>query len=293
MPKFTREQIRRRRRIAAAILAFVIIVLFAGCTLMIGSLLRPDQPSAHTPQAKAMTIKPTPAGAKAHSQLLKGVQLQQGESLGIDVSSYQGDIDWAKVASDGYTFAYIKATEGKGYRDPKFAKNWKAAQAEGLTVGAYHYFTLCSSGADQAKEFLSTVPVNDAALPPAIDLEFDGACDKRPEAKRAQAEIDTFLREVESAWGRRVMVYSSSEWRRHYGLPHANGRPAWLYSDKARPDDPEWAVWQLHFKGEVSGIKGDVDIDVARAEKVKARSMLSSEARKQLNEQVRKAREGS
>jgi lysozyme len=157
--------------------------------------------------------------------------------MGIDVSVHQGQVDWPQVADAGYSFAYIKATEGVDYVDPQFTANWRGVHQAGMTRGAYHYFTLCSSGADQAADFLKTVPVDDTALPPALDLEFDGACDERPEADDAQGEIDAFVSAVD-----------------------------WLVSDSGRPGQGDWAVWQLRFDGTVPGITKKVDVDVARPE---------------------------
>ena len=74
---------------------------------------------------------------------------------------------------------------------------------------------------------------------------------------------------VEKAWGRKVVVYSSKEWRLHYGLPHADGRPDWLFSEHQRPAQEDWAVWQLRFDGTVEGISTKVDIDVIRPKHLK------------------------
>jgi lysozyme len=213
-----------------------------------------------------MELAATVEDAAAREQLPSDVTLAEDEVMGIDVSVHQGQVDWPQVADAGYSFAYIKATEGVDYVDPQFTANWRGVHQAGMTRGAYHYFTLCSSGADQAADFLKTVPVDDTALPPALDLEFDGACDERPEADDAQGEIDAFVSAVEAAWGRRVVVYSSSEWRMHYGLPVAEERPDWLFSDSGRPGQGDWAVWQLRFDGTVPGITKKVDVDVARPE---------------------------
>src|SRR5690349_14781030 len=82
-------------------------------------------------------------------------------------------IDWHRVAAAGYSFAYIKATEGGDHRDSLFQNNWRDAQAAGLRRGAYHFFTLCRPGADQAAAFIAAVPL-DGELPPSVDLEFGG-----------------------------------------------------------------------------------------------------------------------
>lgn len=269
MPRFTPEQVRRRQLVAGA-LALLLVLVVGGCTVtVIGALRGGERVSAgESFQADdaAMTVGSTPADAVVLANLPEGIEPAADEVMGIDVSSHQGEIDWAQVAGDGVVFAYVKATEGSGFVDSSFRRNWDGARAAGITPGAYHYFTLCSPGAQQAEDFLAAAPPDDSALPPALDLEFDGACEERPEAAHAQAEIDAFTTAVEREWGRRLVIYSSVEWRDHYGLPVAGPRPDWLFSADGRPEQEDWAVWQLRFDGTVAGIAGDVDIDVARIE---------------------------
>ena len=276
MPRFSRADIYRRQYKAIVVIFAVCFALVSIVTLV--NTIAAGQPSesranpaaAPTPvQARVMTIPETPADAPALSNLPSGVELTGGESLGIDVSSHQKTINWGDVADSGVSFAYIKATEGSGYTDPNFAANWEGAWKAGITPGAYHYFTLCSPGADQARDFLQVAPPDSGALPPALDLEFDGACEKRPEAEHANAEVEAFVNAVEKAWGRKLVVYSSKEWRQHYDLPHADGRPDWLFSERQRPAQEDWAVWQLRFDGTVEGISTKVDIDVIRPKHLK------------------------
>lgn len=277
MARFTREQVRRRQRIAVAVLAVVALLLAGGCTRLLLGAIRSDDGAASRPYVAddaAMAVTATVPDAPALAQLPEGIELAPDESIGIDVSSHQRDIDWPQVAADGFTFAYVKATEGSGFVDTHFAANWEQARAAGLTVGAYHYFTLCSPGAQQAADFLAAAPPDDSALPPALDLEFDGACEERPEAEHAQEEIDVFTAIVEEEWGRRMVIYSSSEWRDHYGLPVAGSRPEWLFAEGQRPEQEDWSVWQFRFDGSVSGIEGGVDIDVLRIEELRAHADL-------------------
>ena len=78
---------------------------------------------------------------------------------GIDVSHHQGVVDWERVASNrAIRFVYIKASEGGDFRDASFTENWNGARRGGLVAGAYHYFTFCRSGRDQAANFLAATP---------------------------------------------------------------------------------------------------------------------------------------
>ncbi|HEX2267270.1 MAG TPA: GH25 family lysozyme [Actinomycetota bacterium] len=100
--------------------------------------------------------------------------LRPGERYGIDVSHHQGTIDWRRVAADNISFAYIKASEGTDHRDRRFDVNWSRAGEAGIERGAYHFFTLCSPGDGQARNFLDALPPDGDALPPAVDLEIAG-----------------------------------------------------------------------------------------------------------------------
>ena len=283
MARFTRAQVRRRQRVAVAILVVVVLVLAGSCTLLVRGWLGGDDASGpgDAPASRAvgddsaLRVGRTPTEARALRQLPRGIELASDEVMGIDVSAHQQEIDWAGVASDGYVFAYIKATEGKGHTDPRFAANWADARKAGLAVGAYHYFTLCSPGADQAADFLAAAAPDDAALPPVLDLEFDGACSRRPAAEHTNAEVKAFIDRVEKAWGRRVVLYSSNEWRRHYGLELTDQRPDWLFAQGKRPKQEDWAVWQVRFTGKVTGVPTKVDIDVARAEVLRRGASLN------------------
>jgi lysozyme len=118
---------------------------------------------------------------------------------GIDVSHHQGLIDWQRVAADDVAFAVIKATEGGDHVDDAFALNLREARAAGLAVGAYHFFTFCRPGADQARNFISIVPRNQPLLPPVVDIEFGGNCPQRPSPEQLNAELSAFLAPVEAA----------------------------------------------------------------------------------------------
>lgn len=197
--------------------------------------------------------------------------LREGEVHGVDVSNHQGRVDWAAVAADGISFAYVKASEGGDFTDDRFAENWAGAERAGLQRGAYHFFTLCRPGDEQAEHFLRTAPPQAGALPPAVDLELVGNCAARPDREAVFAELDVFLAAVEQAWGRPAVLYVGEDWEGAYPVLDRSERPRWLVSFVGRPD-VRWTVWQYAWWGRVDGVDGRVDLDVARVGELGAES---------------------
>lgn len=185
---------------------------------------------------------------------------------GIDVSHHQGAIDWKRVAAVGTDFAYIKASEGAEMRDPAFANNWLDAGEAGLKRGAYHFFTLCKSGTEQATNFISIVERDETTLPPALDLEFGGNCDARPDKAKLLQEIEIFVRMVEAHSGKPVILYLTSEFDDAYQISSAVNRPLWLRRLILQPNygARNWVMWQATNFRHVDGIKGRVDWNVLR-----------------------------
>lgn len=180
---------------------------------------------------------------------------------GIDVSHHQGQIDWRRVAADDVAFAVIKATEGGDHVDDAFAANLRAARAAGLAVGAYHFFTFCRPGADQARNFIAVVPRDQPLLPPVVDIEFGGNCPQRPTPEQLSTELAAFLAPVEAAFGKPAIVYLTDEAAQTYA-GHIVARPLWLRSLLLKPNRDDWVYWQYHNRGRVDGISGDVDLNV-------------------------------
>ena len=102
---------------------------------------------------------------------------------GIDVSNWQGSIDWLQVAGDGYTFAFAKATEGTGFTDLTYAVNRAGTQGLGMRVGAYHFARpdgsgdagVVASAIAQADHFVDVAQPRAGDLPPVLDLEQAGS----------------------------------------------------------------------------------------------------------------------
>lgn len=185
---------------------------------------------------------------------------------GIDVSHHQGKIDWRAVRAAGADFAYIKASEGGDLRDDRFAENWRTANEAGVKRGAYHFFTLCKPGRDQATNFIAMVPREAEALPPALDLEFGGNCANRPARDALLAEIATFIEMVEAHSEKPVMLYMTREFEDQYKVSEAVDRPLWLRSIYFEPGygAHPWVMWQANPRRSVDGVEGPVDWNVVR-----------------------------
>jgi lysozyme len=181
---------------------------------------------------------------------------------GIDVSHYQGVVDWARVKAAGMAFAFAKATEGVSNSDAKFAANWSGIGDAGLLRGAYHFFHPSQDPAAQAAHFLSVVSLGAGDLPPVLDVETADAASN----DAIQSGVKTWMDAVAAQTGRTPMIYASPGfWNQHlndqFGL-----YPLWVaqYGVNA-PKLPKgwtnWNFWQYSQTGSVDGVSGNVDMD--------------------------------
>ena len=184
---------------------------------------------------------------------------------GIDVSHHQHDIDWMEVKKQNIQFAFIKATEGGDFKDKKFAENWKNAISSGIDVGAYHFFTFCKPGREQAVNFIESVPINDNALPPVIDLEFGGNCSLRVDDTIVLAEIDTLQTLLEEKYQKTPIFYVTLEFYNRFFNNNFPRNPIWIrdiYGEPTLNDEREWLIWQYANRGHLDGINTYVDLNV-------------------------------
>ena len=182
--------------------------------------------------------------------------------LGIDVSAHNGDIDFNKVKADGYTFVYIKASEGEDYHDSKFLTNYENARKAGLKVGAYHFFRKKTDGLNQAKNFLEMVAGRNLDLPLVVDVE-DWSNDEQIKDERTQQHLDAMLDNLRSR-GHKVMIYTNGDGYKKYIKNGQININLWLCSFR-QPDRLKHIPHQMqqysHW-GRVKGIWGDVDLNV-------------------------------
>lgn len=185
---------------------------------------------------------------------------------GIDVSRYQAEIDWKDVKEAGTRFVFIKATEGGDYVDPNFRRNWEGARRAGIPRGAYHFVYWCRPAHEQAVWFRQHIPADADALPPVLDVEWNGhsrTCPRKVPVADAREKIQLMLTELEQLTGKKPIIYTDITFHQEVLEGQFNDYPYWIRSTAAKPEerynDRRWAFWQYTTTGRVPGIAGDVD----------------------------------
>lgn len=272
LPRVTPARDRRRaQRAAVVLLGCLLGVLAAGCAET-GAPTTGSDPTTPGPTVTAPTVAGPTATAPTASGSTAGTTREPAptrrpwrRARGIDASHHQGPVDWQAVAADGIEFAYLKATEGTGFVDPRFADHRGAARAAGVRVGGYHYFQLCSPGADQARHFADVLgDLGPRELPPALDLELAGSCSTPPPREQLLAEVRAFLEVLEARTGRRTVLYLYPELEERYRLAGALDRRQWVRRLGDVPPRRPWWIWQRSQTGQVAGISGPVDLNVMK-----------------------------
>ncbi len=203
---------------------------------------------------------------------------------GIDVSKYQGDIDWEQVKESGVGFAFIKATEGGDRADSKFQHNWAAAKAAGVPRGAYHFAYWCRPPHEEIANFASVVPNEPDALPPVLDVEptpESRSCKRTLYREEAIRDMRIMLEAMERHYGKKPIIYSSVDFYQAILQPDALSEyPIWVrstkYHPKVRYGDRKWTFWQYRSDGRVPGIVGAVDQNTFNGSAEHWRSWLAS-----------------
>jgi lysozyme len=198
---------------------------------------------------------------------------------GIDVSLYQGTIDWNAVANDGVQFAFIRVSDGVGTVDSRFAANWSGSRAAGIVHGAYQFFRPDVDPIAQADLLLSQIDggLQPDDLPPAIDVEVTDGLDPSAVAAAVKAWVD----HVAAAIGRPPIIYTGFYfWHDSVGGPDMTTSPLWhaQYTSASCPNIAapwtEWAVWQYSGSGTVGGIGAAVDLDVWNGDRASLMAFL-------------------
>lgn len=174
---------------------------------------------------------------------------------GVDVSQYQGEIDWPALAP-GLRFAFVKATEGSGHVDPYFEANFRGTAEAGLAAGAYHFFSFDSPGETQARSFIQAAGDLSGRLPPVVDVELYGAHRRNPPGPEAvRAILDPLLAALEARYGAKPILYATGASYELYLKDAYAGYPLWIREVYLAPRVP-FLFWQFSDRGRLPGYRG-------------------------------------
>ena len=187
---------------------------------------------------------------------------------GVDVSRWQGNINWSVLRKNGANFAFIKATDGGDHLDPMFKRNWNAAAAAGVRRGAYHFFYWCRPAAHQAEWFIRHVPRVANALPPVIDVEWTRSrtCPKRPSPASVVKKMQVFMDMLEAHYGQRPIIYTAPDFYEDNLQGQFPNHPFWLRAVAEHPSKVypgrKWVFWQYSGTGLSKGVGEKIDLNV-------------------------------
>ncbi|MBE0334992.1 glycoside hydrolase family 25 protein [Paenibacillus sp. 23TSA30-6] len=203
---------------------------------------------------------------------------------GIDVSRYQGNIDWKRVRADGKSFAFIKASQGQRYVDPTFITNAKGAKAAGVLLGAYHFVDATSVDMAKAEAGHFAEVLDRVGGAKALDFPAVMDYENNPGGLSSAAIHEVamaFLTEFERVSGRKPMVYTGNAFAAHFKAP-LGAYKLWIarYSTRVPNDTTawkQWDFWQYSDSGRVDGIQGPVDLNVYSGTEAELRQAFAGE----------------
>lgn len=185
---------------------------------------------------------------------------------GVDVSRYQGIINWQQLAEQDISFAFIKATEGSSHVDEFAEDNLEMASHTDLSISAYHFFSFDSPGETQAENFIRTVSKDSINMPPVIDIEYYG--DKfrnKPTSDECTEILRPLLERLEEYYGVKPLIYTTLSAYGRYIKDEFADYPIWIRNVNFEPEFINWDFWQYSCTGELRGFVGEekyIDLNV-------------------------------
>lgn len=191
---------------------------------------------------------------------------------GIDVSYFQGDIDWERVAQSGVEFAIVRAggryyISGEVFEDVRFRENMEGAKAAGLEIGVYFFSQAISEeeAEEEARIVLELLRDYEVDGPVVFDWEIPSSSARTHDldSQTLTAAALAFCRLVEEA-GYQPMIYTNLDWAyNNYDLSQLTEYPTWIAHYEEKPGYYyDYAMWQYTDQGAVDGIEGDVDLNI-------------------------------
>lgn len=198
------------------------------------------------------------------ARIYQVLKAHQKKVIGIDVSEYQGTINWESVKtvenSFPLKFVFMRATAGKNKVDAMFARNWKNAKNK-LIRGAYHYYRPNENSIQQANLFIQNVHLESGDLPPVLDIEN---LPKTQSMDSLKVGLKRWLNRVEQHYKVRPIIYSGERYYKDFLKKDFPEYTFWIanYNFWVERISPNWHFWQFTEKAQVYGIEGNVDVNI-------------------------------
>ena len=216
---------------------------------------------------KSYKLKYEAAEAKRLSDVrnYQVLEKHQGKAIGLDVSEFQGKIDWTLIETieSNYPleFVFIRATAGNDRVDGRFEENWLGAKEREIIRGAYHYYRPNENSLEQAKLFIKTVKLKKGDLPPVLDIE---KLPKGQSLDSLKVGLRRWLNAVEAHYKVKPIIYTGEKYYDDFLKEDFSDYLFWIanynfYREKIGED---WLFWQFTEKASVSGIQGNVDFNI-------------------------------
>lgn len=201
----------------------------------------------------------------AQARIYQILKAHKNLTFGLDVSQYQGEIDWTQIDSVENSFrldyVLIRATAGTDKVDSQYRSNWKAAKKQNLVRGAYHYYRPDENSIEQAENFIRSVQLRKGDLPPVLDIEQLPKDQSVEDLKRG---LRKWLEKVDAHYKVKPIIYSGEKYYQDFLKEEFQGYTFWIanYNFFVEQIKPEWTFWQFTEKATIKGINQKVDLNI-------------------------------
>lgn len=202
---------------------------------------------------------------QSKARIYSVLEAHKNRAVGIDVSQFQGAINWEDVVKDNteipLTFVFVRATAGNDKEDRLFDENWQQLKDKHLIRGAYHYYRPNENSLDQASNFIKTVQLHKGDLPPVLDIE---QLPKNQSMDSLKKGLQRWLDRVESHYGIQPIIYSGEKYYTDFLKKEFSKYTFWVanYNEWVGTIKEDWAFWQFTEKAAIAGIPERVDLNI-------------------------------
>lgn len=271
MAKLTKRKTSARRRTTKqktlfkgnAIVVFISLLLLV--TIGLASYHYRDALAYYFSFRSKHKIENSKATKVEEARIFQVLKRHENRVFGLDVSQYQGQIEWekAKIVEDTFQlqFVFIRATAGKDKLDSRFHENWKNAKEANFICGAYHYYRPNENSLLQAENFIKHVRLKKGDFPPVLDIEN---LPKVQSMDSLKVGLKRWLKKVENHYKIKPIIYSGEKYFNDFLDDEFKGYTFWIANYNFFVEDckDHWTFWQFTEKGSVPGINGNVDLNI-------------------------------